>query len=503
MRLSELLDGLEIISGHEHLGLDVTGVASDSRRVTPGCAFFAVRGAKEDGAAFIPAAVAKGAGVVIKEGDYADNVDGHSQRSAWSALSSLSKSPPIIRVTSSRKAAFRAACAWQGHPSRHMRVYGVTGTNGKTTTAGLVQTLLESGGVKTGLISTVETGYRGNTRESANTTPGPFELQQIFADMRAAQCAAVAMEVSSHAADQLRVGGTRFTAAAFTNLTQDHLDYHGDMARYFAAKQKFFELAASENPACAAIVNGDDSYGNDMAAFCATLGLRVLRFGLGPRNDIVAESPTLLPDGARFTLRTPWGSAEIFSRLCGRYNISNFLCGAGMVLATGDATLDAVVRGTSLALPRWGRLERVDANAPFQIFVDYAHTPDALQNVLATLREITTGKLIVVFGCGGDRDRAKRPLMGAIASRLADCVVVTSDNPRSENPADIIREIRAGIPTAHITEPDRRAAIEKALSLAAPGDVVLIAGKGHERGQIFATHTAPFDDREVAREILR
>ena len=497
MRLSQLLTHCEILSGHEHLGLDVTGVNSDSRRVTPGCAFFAVRGAKEDGAKFIPAAMANGAAVVIAEQKWREHPAPKQEPQREQ------DAPATIIVRSSREAAFRAACAWQGNPSCHMRVYGVTGTNGKTTTAGLIQTLLENAGVKTGLVSTVETGAPGNMRESTNTTPGPFELQRIFSEMRAANCGAVAMEVSSHAADQLRIGGTRFHVAGFTNLTQDHLDYHGDMSRYFAAKQKFFELAARENPACVAVVNGDDSYGRDMKNVCERLGLRVLQFGFAPGNDIVAEDVKLDATGARFVLRTPWGSAEIVSRLCGRFNVSNVLCAAGMALAGGDATLAQIVRGTSLALPRWGRLERVEVNAPFQVFVDYAHTPDALQNVLSTLRETTAGKLIVVFGCGGDRDRAKRPLMGGIAARLADYVVVTSDNPRSENPLDIIREICAGISSAHHVEPDRRVAIRKALSLAGPGDVVLVAGKGHERGQIFATHTEPFDDREVVREIIK
>ena len=356
--------------------------------------------------------------------------------------------------------------------------------------------------MKTGLISTVETGWRGAFRESKNTTPGPFELQRIFDEMRNAECGAVAMEVSSHAADQLRIGGTRFHVAGFTNLTQDHLDYHGDMARYFAAKQLFFECAARENSNCNVVVNGDDPQGRAMKNVCEQRGLRVWQFGFSPRNDIVAEDVQLRADGARFMLRTPRGSVEIFSHLCGRYNIANILCAAGMVLAENDATLECVARGTSRALPRWGRLERVPCEAPFHVFVDYAHTPDALENVLSTLREICAGKLIVVFGCGGDRDRTKRPLMGEITARLADCVVVTSDNPRSENPADIIKEICAGITREVEIEEDRRAAIRKALSLAVSGDVVIIAGKGHERGQIFATHTAPFDDREVVREIM-
>ncbi|MCL1888579.1 MAG: UDP-N-acetylmuramoyl-L-alanyl-D-glutamate--2,6-diaminopimelate ligase [Kiritimatiellaeota bacterium] len=483
MLLSQLLHGCAVLDGREHLGLDVAGADSDSRRVTPGGAFFAVRGAREDGAAFIPNAVANGARVIVGETPPAPGCV-----------------VPWVRVASPREAAFHAACAWQGHPTRHMRVYGVTGTNGKTTTAGLLQTLLENAGHKTGLVSTVETGAPGAMRPSSNTTPGPFELQKIFAEMRAARCVAAAMEVSSHAADQLRVGGARFHAAAFTNLTQDHLDYHGDMARYLAAKQKFFELAANENPACVAVVNGDDPHGREMAAFCAGLGLRVTRFGLAPGLDITAEDVRLHADGARFTLRAPQGSVEIASRLCGRYNVSNVLCAAGMALASGDATLEGVARGISLALPRWGRLERVDVRAPFRVFVDYAHTPDALQNVLATLRETTAGRLVVVFGCGGDRDRAKRPLMGGIASRLADRVVVTSDNPRSEDPADIIRDIYAGAAKDVEVEPDRRLAIRKALSTATPGDIVLIAGKGHERGQIFATHTAPFDDRDVILE---
>jgi len=310
------------------------------------------------------------------------------------------------------------------------------------------------------------------------------------------------MEASSHALDQHRLDGTRFQAVAFTNLTRDHLDYHAGMEDYFAAKERLFTAAAAARPGTAAVINTDDPHGARLARLAADRGLAVTAYGIDAGQPLRAEAVALTPDGTSFRLCSEAGSVPVRTGLSGRYNVLNMLGAAGLALA-GGVSPAILARTLCAARPRWGRLERIDTARPCRVFVDYAHTDDALDNVLATLREVTRGRLIVVFGCGGDRDRGKRPKMGRVCAARADHLIITSDNPRSEDPGAILRDIVAGVPpgTDYETCVDRREAIARALALAGADDVVLVAGKGHEAVQIFADRTVPFDDREVIRQL--
>ncbi|MEQ9093185.1 MAG: UDP-N-acetylmuramoyl-L-alanyl-D-glutamate--2,6-diaminopimelate ligase, partial [Miltoncostaeaceae bacterium] len=378
---------------------------------------------------------------------------------------------------------------------------GVTGTNGKTTCAMLCAAVLAAAGRPCGLIGTIETRVGGVPTTAAHTTPDALDLQHLFTRMLAAGDRACAMEVSSHALHQRRVAGVRFAAALFTNLTQDHLDYHGEMEPYYEAKRMLFVRPPEDGPAPPAAVNLDDPYGRRLAAECGALGYAVEARDAAVRPASVAGLDT----GIRARVLTPRGEIEIVSALRGRFNLSNLL---GAVAVGEVLGLDhgAVARGLAGVAGVPGRFEAVEAGQPFPVIVDYAHTPDSLENVLATARELVDGgRLIVAVGCGGDRDRGKRPLMGAVAGRLADVAVITSDNPRGEEPDVIIGEILAGMtdaPARVVVEPDRRAAIAAAVADAGPGDVVVVAGKGHEQGQERAGVITPFDDRVVAREII-
>ena len=387
-----------------------------------------------------------------------------------------------------------------------MTLVGITGTNGKTTTSYLAEALLRARGVPTGVLGTIRYVGGGTEVDANQTTPDALQLLALLARMRADGVRAVAMEVSSHALAQARVDALAFDVAVFTNLTQDHLDFHGTFDEYRRAKRRLFELLArSPKPRRTAVVNADDP---TSAAMVAGLSLDVIRFGLGTTADVRATAHTSSLDGIRMTVTTPVGGFTLTSPLIGEHNVMNLLGATGVGLALGLAP-DAIA--TSLAevgaVP--GRFEQVNAGQPFLVVVDYAHTPDALERVLTTARKLTSGRLGVVFGCGGDRDRGKRPIMGGIAARLGDRVWVTSDNPRSERPDAIVAEIVAGVretgaPAArYVTEPDRAAAIRGALEWARRGDTVVIAGKGHETYQIVGSDVLPFDDRAVARQILR
>ena len=466
-----------------------SGVQSDSRRVRPGDLFVALVGSRDDGARYAAAALAKGAVAVLAEKPVPD------------------ASKQTILVNDARGALACLAAALNGWPAKALRVYGVTGTNGKTTTAWLLRELLRAGGNTPGLLSTVQVEYGGRAIPATRTTPDACELQSLLAAMRGAGCDSAVMEVSSHALEQQRTAFLRFEAAAFTNLSQDHLDYHGSMEAYFQAKQRLFKQLAQDNPGATAVccLNGGSGYGARMAEYVAALPLRCVTCGFAPDANLRAENVSVTPDGSRFTLVTPDGDRrEVNVHLAGRYNIANMLCATGLALDAG-VSLDTVVAVLEQARPQWGRLERVATDLPAAVFVDYAHTDDALRNVLTTLREITRARLVVVFGCGGDRDRSKRPLMGRVCAELADRVVVTSDNPRSEEPMAIINEILEGVPAGATVavEPDRRAAIRLALAEAGPDDVVLVAGKGHEPFQELADRTVPFDDRQVVTEEAR
>lgn len=465
-------------------GVTFSGVQCDSRRIKPGDLFVAIAGSRDEGGKYAGAALAKGAVGIV----------------SGTPLRDYAKS--LILVKDARRTLACLAAALNGWPARTLHVYGITGTNGKTTTAWLLREMLRAGGRNPGLLTTVKVEYGGREIPATRTTPDACELQSLLASMLGAGCDSAVMEVSSHALDQQRVACVRFAGAAFTNLSQDHLDYHLTMEAYFEAKQKLFAQLAKESPGAPAVCFRDAGYGERMVAHLKTLPLKLVTCGFSPEADLRAEGIALTPDGSRFVLVTPDGQRRaVRVHLAGRYNIANMLCAAGLALESGIAP-EAVVAVLGELRPRWGRLERVPVALPAAVFVDYAHTDDALTNVLTTLRETTRGRLTVVFGCGGDRDRKKRPLMGRACAALADRLVVTSDNPRNEEPMAIIGEILAGIPegTPVTIEPDRRTAIRHALTGVAAGDVVLVAGKGHESFQELAGRTLPFDDRQVVSE---
>jgi UDP-N-acetylmuramoyl-L-alanyl-D-glutamate--2,6-diaminopimelate ligase len=486
MKLAQLLKNIDVLARTAPDALEIGGVCCDSRKARAGDLFVAIRGTRDEGLRHVEQALARGVAAVAAE------IPPPPAGARW------------VQVREARSALALLACAIHGHPSHALAVHGVTGTNGKTTTAWLTRDLLAAAGRRTGLISTVQYAYGERVIAASRTTPDACELQELLAAMRNDGCEAVVMEVSSHALDQQRTGGLRFAAAAFTNLSRDHIEYHGDFEAYFAAKLRLFEQLAAENPGAPAIVNGDDPYGRRLLARLPDLGLRPVVYGFDPTAAIRAAEARLDAAGSRFRLIAPQGEVEVAARLLGRCNIYNMLCAAGLALNAG-VPLNVIAATLGQTQPRWGRLEKVVTPLPASIFVDYAHTDDALEKALTTLREIAARRLVVVFGCGGDRDRAKRPLMGRVAAALADKAIVTSDNPRTEDPAAIIDEIVAGIPAgADVTrEPDRRAAILAGLRTVGEGDVLLIAGKGHETYQEFAHRVVPFDDREQVRSLAR
>ena len=470
MKLSEVMAGAGVPAVAD---VEVADLAYDSRAVGPGTLFFCVPGFTIDGHDFAPRAVERGAAALVVERPLALGV-------------------PEVVVPSARAAMAPAAAAFHGDPTARLDVVGVTGTNGKTTTAFLVRALLQAAGRQTGLLGTVTSVVGGQERPVVRTTPEAIELQRDFAEMVAGGDVACAMEVSSHALALHRADAIHWAAAVFTNLSRDHLDFHPTMEDYFVAKRRLFEAGPQ-----VAVVNVDDAYGRRLAD-----GLDdAVTFGIdSPDAAVRATEVQIALTGSRFRV----GDLELRTPLPGRFNVLNVLGALGAVRALGVE--DAVVADALSAAGRVpGRFEPVDAGQPFAVLVDYAHTPDSLENVLRAARELTDGRVIVVFGAGGDRDRGKRPLMGRAARTLADRVVVTSDNPRSEDPEAIIAEILDGTGEGPEVEAivDRRGAIARAIELAGASDVVVIAGKGHEQGQEFANgRKVPFDDATVAREAL-
>ena len=467
----------------------VTGLAHDSRTVRAGDLFVAVPGLKRDGRLFIPEALDRGALAVVTEGE--DPLPGSSRGR--------------VLVPSVREALARLADAFFEHPSGALTLVGITGTNGKTTTSYLVEALLRARGMRTGVVGTIQYRIGDELIPAGQTTPEAVELQGLLARMVESRVRGVAMEVSSHALAHHRVDGIDFDVAVFTNLTQDHLDFHGTLEAYARAKRRLFELlAGSPKPDRRAVINLDDPAALSMVD---GLALTTLTFGLRPPADVHPVDYASTLDGIRMTVESPAGRLSLVSRLIGEHNVMNLLAASAVGVALGmEPSLIARGLGDVRAVP--GRFERVEAGQPFLVVVDYAHTPDALERVLTTARKLTRGRVGVVFGCGGDRDRGKRPLMGAIAARLADRLWVTSDNPRSEDPLAIISEIVAGVRgvwpdldrCAMIA--DRRDAVRAALDWARPGDLVVLAGKGHETYQIIGREVLPFDDRAVVRQIL-
>ena len=459
--------------------LEITALAYDNRRVTPGTAFFCVRGFTRDGHDYAADAIARGAAALVVD---------HP----------LGLGVPEVVVADVRAAMAPAAARLHGDPTAALRTIGVTGTNGKTTTTYLVRALLEAAGEQTGLMGTVTSIVGGVEREVTRTTPEAVDLQATLAAMRDGGDTHCVMEVSSHALALGRADAIHWAAAIFTNLTQDHLDFHPTMEEYFAAKCRLFVDGLPE----VAVVNVDDPYGARLADEIGGRVAELVTVGIEARHaDLRATAIESAFSGSTFSA----GGLELRSPLPGRFNVLNVLCAVAAVRALGvdDATITAALPAAG-RVP--GRFEPVDEGQDFAVLVDYAHTPDSLENVLEAARPLTAGRLVCVFGCGGDRDRGKRPQMGAICARLADHTIVTSDNPRSEDPAAIVEEILAGIEDRAATEAivDRHAAIERAVGMAREGDVVVIAGKGHEQGQEFeGGRKLPFDDVTVAREALR
>ncbi len=486
MTLLDVLDGVEIIA---HSGNpQVTGVEYDSRRVKPGDVFVAMRGESSDGNDFVEAAIAAGAVVVVTDSDQKPS------GVAWA------------RVPHGRRALARVSENFYLRPAEKLAITGITGTNGKSTSAFLFESILRAAGRKSALVGTIEYHVGAKVLPAPHTTPESLELQRMFRTAVDSGETEIVMEVSSHALAQQRTYGIHFDVAIFTNLTRDHLDYHGTMEEYFSAKRILFAGSGAAPPRVA-VLNVDDESGSQLVRFCRSQGSEVITYGL-TKADFHASKLDVSTRGTRFDLITPDETISISSTLIGRVNAYNILAAAAAAYARGCQS-EAVAEGVKNLARVPGRFERVDCGQPFTVAVDYAHTDDALRNLTSLARELakpTGGRVITVFGCGGDRDRSKRPLMGEAAGKGSDFVFLTSDNPRSEDPLAIINDAIVGLQrsgTPFRTDPDRRAAIALAISEARKNDIVLIAGKGHEKVQISRSGTAAFDDRQVVAETLR
>jgi UDP-N-acetylmuramoyl-L-alanyl-D-glutamate--2,6-diaminopimelate ligase len=468
---------------------DAAGLQYDSRKIRPGEAFFAFPGEHVDGHQFVEQVLAAGAAAVVSEREAPAG-----REKVWA------------RVAHGREALAVAALRFYGRPDRRLKLTGVTGTNGKTTTVYLVDSILAAAGAVTARFGTIEHKIGSKRYPAVNTTPESLDLVRFLVELEQQGGTHATLEVSSHALDLRRVFGMDFHTAVFTNLTRDHLDYHGDMESYARAKRRLFEGAGGARPRFG-VINLDDPAGRDLTAL---EGFEPLLYGSAPEAVVRAEHVQLDFSGIRFRLKTPQGSVAISSPLKGEFNVHNLLAGAAAGLALG-IDLEGVRGGIAACPPVPGRFEPVDKGQRFLVIVDYAHTDDALQNLIHSARALLAkskppGRILTVFGCGGDRDRTKRPLMGEIAGRLSDYVILTSDNPRTEDPLLIINDIRIGLQRVDArfeTEPDREQAIRKILVEARRGDIVLIAGKGHETYQRIGEKSIPFDDREVARKVLR
>ncbi|HEX8185723.1 MAG TPA: UDP-N-acetylmuramoyl-L-alanyl-D-glutamate--2,6-diaminopimelate ligase [Blastocatellia bacterium] len=492
MKLAELANEIGAIAATGRLNVEARDVTHDSRACEPGTVFVAIRGEKLDAHSFIPQAVERGAVAVISE----QSVD----------RDRASVSPAWVQVSDARAALAQTAAAVHGHPSRHLKLVGITGTNGKTTTAHLIDAIIRASEGTSAMFGTISHRIGEQAATAQHTTPEAADIQRMLAQARAAGCRSAVMEVSSHAIELHRADALKFAVAVFTNLTRDHLDYHKTMEAYFAAKEKLFNGGIGQTPG-ASVINIDDEYGRRLSG---TAKGKIITYGFGERADVRTGSFSLTARGLSFTASTPAGVVQISSSLVGRFHVYNALAAIAAGLALG-AGLEEIARGIRDCRTVAGRFEQVTLDdsrqPPFTVIVDYAHTDDALKNVLQTAREVAgeRGRVITVFGCGGDRDKTKRAPMGEIAAALSDIAIVTSDNPRSEDPMAIIEEIEVGLKKAerqYLKLPDRREAIFRAISEARNGDVVLIAGKGHETYQILGERTIHFDDHEVAREAI-
>ena len=498
MKLSQLLKNAAIDNISGSLDLEITGVHHDSRTVEPGGLFFALKGVTADGCDFIPAAIANGAVAIVAERplDLPPNVT-------------------LVQSSDARRLMARVAANYYGDPTASLPLIGITGTNGKTTTTYIIEGILKAAGIEAAVLGTISYRFGAVAVEASHTTPESTELQAAMRKLADAGAKGYVMEVSSHSLEQRRVDGCHFDVAIFSNLTRDHLDYHGSMESYLTAKIRLFSelLQPDEIKSCRrAAVNMDDPYG---AAVAAAAAAPVLTYGTAAGNDIYPIDIAMTVNGISGGIVTPEGSFQFCSRLLGRFNLANILAATAAGIAL-RLPLSAIRAGIEGHLPVPGRLERVDNSRGVTCLVDYAHTGDALENVLTTLKEIATGRIITLFGCGGDRDNGKRPIMGGVAARYSDFAVVTSDNPRTEDPYRILEMVREGVIAAggreyaaqelsggftdkgFIVMENRREAIRFAVRLAKPGDILLLAGKGHEDYQIIGTTKHHFDDREEA-----
>jgi UDP-N-acetylmuramoyl-L-alanyl-D-glutamate--2,6-diaminopimelate ligase len=492
MRFSALLDGVEVLSLVNPADLSIRGVQYDSRKVLPGECFVAMKGDVTDGNRFIDSAIAAGAVAVVSD----------------SAQESPRASVAWAQVSHGRRALGVISGNFYQHPARKLAVTGVTGTNGKTTVTHLLESVLTAAGRTSALVGTIEYRIAGHAAPAPHTTPESLELNRFFAQALEQKASEAVMEVSSHALHQQRVFGIPFDVAVFTNLTQDHLDYHPDMESYFASKCALFEGCGTQPPRVS-VINIDDPYGRRLLELARKSGSEVLTYG-NTRGDFHTKNVTMGPQGSRFDLVTPAGEIAIFTPLIGRVNVLNVLAASAAAHARG-CSLAEISRGVQSLTHVPGRFQRVDMGQPFTVVVDYAHTDDALRNLTTVARDFLqqrggAGRIITVFGCGGDRDRKKRPLMAEAAAKGSDISVLTSDNPRSEDPLAIIHDALIGLlrsGAVYTIEPDRKRAIRLAIRMAQPGDIVLIAGKGHEKVQITSKGAQPFDDVEVARTVLQ
>lgn len=498
MRLEQVLEGVEVVSRAGPASADVRAIEFDSREVSKGSLFVAMRGGSADGSRFVAAAVAAGATAVVTDAP-----------EAFAALVAAHPRVPLVLVAHGRRALARLSSNLYNHPEELLALSGVTGTNGKTTTAFLLDAMLRAAGRQTVLVGTIEYHVAGDVRPSPHTTPESRDLLRLLAEGAGLGATEAVMEVSSHALEQGRVHGLPYDVAVFTNLTQDHLDYHGTMARYFAAKRSLFDGTLGTPPRVA-VINVEDDHGLELALKAREAGAELFSYGLGV-GQFRAEDIVVTADGMRFLLQSPWGPQAIASRLTGRVNVQNMLAAAASALARG-ASLAQVAAGAEALTHVPGRFQTVRCGQPFTVVVDYAHTDDALKNLCSVAREFAAagpagaqGRVLTLFGCGGDRDRAKRLRMGRAAGAASDLCMLTSDNPRSEDPEAILAEVLPGLQESgarYLVEVDRARAIRTLLGEARAHDIVLIAGKGHEKTQTIGTELLPFDDAAVAAASL-
>lgn len=480
IQLEEALQGVELAEVPGRIDGVISSVAYDSRRVTPGALFVALPGTRTDGSQYIEEALRRGAVAVITQSPCA-----------------LGGQVPCFQVLDARRAMAQVAAALYRHPADRLCTVGITGTNGKTTVSFMMREILKAAGRRPGLVGTVRYEIGERILPASRTTPESSDLQAMMAQMTRCGCDSVVMEVSSHALEQHRVEGILYDAAVFTNLTQDHLDYHGTMEAYYQAKARMFQRVRGH-----AVICGDDPWGERLLQQMASLS-GTLSFGFDPKVDVRGMDPKVGADGSRMRVETPWGPCDIRLRMIGRFNLANALAATAAAGALGispQCTADALAGLATVP----GRLEAVPNRRKKRVYIDYAHTDDALRNVLQALREMTPGRLIVVFGCGGNRDTAKRQLMGAVASRLADYSIITNDNPRNEIPEKIAADIATGFdsPRKFETVLDRKSAIERGIDLIGKKDTLLIAGKGHEAYQEMGGAIIPFNDLHTARRAM-